>query len=471
MAACTESGRNDAIAAAHRYFDEGDFFADLARRVAIPTSSREPVHRGDLRAYLAHEIAPALDRLGYQTELADNPAVADIPFLIAERREATNAPTVLTYGHGDVVPGLAAEWDDGLDPWRLTRRGERLYGRGTADNKGQHTINIAAIEAVLATRGRLGFNSTILLETGEEIGSPGLARFCERHQERLTADLLISSDGPRLTPGHASMFMGTRGAINFTLSLDLRDKGHHSGNWGGLIANPGVILAHALAALVGPRGEILVPELKPAAMPNSVRHALAGCVVDGGEGAPAIDPDWGEPGLSPVERVFGWNAFEILAYTTGHPAQPMNAIPPRAEATCQIRFTVDTDPDGFLPAIRRHLDRAGFGAVQVAPAEMTVMRATRLDPDHPTARWAAGSIAATIGKRPMVVPNLGGSLPNDVFADQLAMPTIWVPHSYAGCCQHAANEHLLEPVVREGLGIMAGLFWDVGEPNFPVPGR
>ena len=99
------------------------------------------------------------------------------------------------------------------------------------------------------------------------------------------------------------------------------------------------------------------------------------------------------------------------------------------------------------------------------------MRATRLDPDHPTARWAAGSIAATIGKRPMVVPNLGGSLPNDVFADQLAMPTIWVPHSYAGCCQHAANEHLLEPVVREGLGIMAGLFWDVGEPNFPVPGR
>ena len=469
MAASTDASRDDAIAAAHRYFDEGGFFADLARRVAIPTSSREAVHRKDLRAYLGDEIAPCLARLDYQCELFDNPVITDIPFLIAQRHEAATVPTVLTYGHGDVVPGLATEWADGLDPWRLTRQGERLYGRGTADNKGQHTINIAAIEAVLTSRGRLGFNSTILIETGEEIGSPGLAAFCEYHRARLSADVLIGSDGPRLSPGHASMFMGTRGAINFTLTLDLRDEGHHSGNWGGLIANPGVILAHALTTLVGPRGEILVPELKPAAMPNSVRDALANCIVEGGDGAPAIDPDWGEPGLSPVERVFGWNAFEILAYTTGHPAQPVNAIPPRAQATCQIRFTVDTDPDQFLPAIRRHLEKAGFGAVQVEQTDMTVFQATRLDPDHPMARWAAGSIAATIGKPAMVVPNLGGSLPNDVFADLIGMPTIWVPHSYAGCCQHAANEHLLEPIVREGLGIMAGLYWDVGATGFPAP--
>ena len=460
--------RRAAIARAHAYFDDGGFFADLARRVAIPTSSREPAHRGDLLVYLRDEIAPSLNRLGYACEVLENPAMADVPLLVAARLEDAADPTVLTYGHGDVVPGLAAEWDAGLEPWRLIKRGERLYGRGTADNKGQHTINIAAIEAVLETRGRLGFNSKILIETGEEVGSPGLRAFCERHQDRLAADILIGSDGPRLTPDRASMFMGTRGVINFRLSLELRAVGHHSGNWGGLIANPGVILAHALASLVGPKGEILLDELKPAAMPNSVRHALADCVVSPGEGGPEIDPDWGEPGLTPVERVFGWNAFEILAFTTGHPEQPVNAIPPRAEATCQVRFTVDTDPDGFLPAIRRHLRANGFGMIEVAPAEMVVMRATRLDPDHPMARWAAGSITETMGERPMVVPNLGGSLPNDVFAELLGLPTIWVPHSYVGCCQHAANEHLLEPVVREGLGIMAGLYWDVGELTFPL---
>ncbi len=125
MAASTDTGRDDAIAAAQRYFDDGSFFADLARRVAIPTSSLEAVHRADLRAYLADEIAPCLVRLGYDAELLENPAVADIPLLIAERREAADAPTVLTYGHGDVVPGLAAEWDAGLDPWRLNRVSEK----------------------------------------------------------------------------------------------------------------------------------------------------------------------------------------------------------------------------------------------------------------------------------------------------------------------------------------------------------
>ena len=77
--------------------------------------------------------------------------------------------------------------------------------------------------------------------------------------------------------------------------------------------------------------------------------------------------------------------------------------------------------------------------------------------------WALASIAKTSGKKPALLPNLGGSLPNDAFSDVLGLPTIWVPHSYPACSQHAPNEHLLAPVAREALGIMAGLFWDLGE--------
>ena len=79
----------------------------------------------------------------------------------------------------------------------------------------------------------------------------------------------------------------------------------------------------------------------------------------------------------------------------------------------------------------------------------------------------ARSIEQTCGTRPTILPNLGASLPNDVFIDVLGLKTIWIPHSYAGCSQHAPDEHLLAPIAREGLGLMAGLFWDLGEPGTP----
>ena len=91
------------------------------------------------------------------------------------------------------------------------------------------------------------------------------------------------------------------------------------------------------------------------------------------------------------------------------------------------------------------------------------MAATRLDPESPWVRWALASIERTSGRRPALLPNLGGSLPNDVFADTLGLPTLWVPHSYPACAQHAPDEHLLAPVACEALQIMAGLFWDLGD--------
>jgi hypothetical protein len=81
-------------------------------------------------------------------------------------------------------------------------------------------------------------------------------------------------------------------------------------------------------------------------------------------------------------------------------------------------------------------------------------------------RWAAGSIALSTGKTVAVLPNLGGTLPNDAFSDVLNLPTVWVPHSYPACAQHAPNEHLLAPVAREALQLMTGLYWDLGELGF-----
>ncbi|MBL8674107.1 MAG: peptidase dimerization domain-containing protein, partial [Rhodospirillales bacterium] len=235
------------------------------------------------------------------------------------------------------------------------------------------------------------------------------------------------------------------------------------------LANPGLMLAHAISSIADARGQIKVPEWRPKTLTNSVRAAIGDLSpIDGGPDGPSIDPDWGEESLTPAERVFGWNSFEVLAYKTGNPDRPVNAIPPSAVAHCQLRFVVGTDPGDILPALRRHLDRHGFGAVKIAQARDVLMGATRLDPDDPWAKWAVASIRKTTGVRPDVVPNLGGSLPNEVFTDILGMPTVWVPHSYASCSQHAPDEHLLAPVAREALRLMTGLFWDLGEAGVPA---
>src|SRR6185437_15740677 len=130
-----------------------------------------------------------------------NPVSGIGPVLTAERIEDPSRPTVLTYGHADTVRGLEDQWSAGRNPWRLAEENGRWYGRGTADNKGQHALNLTALEAVLAERGgRLGFNLKLVLESAEERGSLGLRDFVAAHTKALAADVLIGSDGPRVAP-------------------------------------------------------------------------------------------------------------------------------------------------------------------------------------------------------------------------------------------------------------------------------
>jgi acetylornithine deacetylase/succinyl-diaminopimelate desuccinylase-like protein len=459
--------RQQALAAAEQHFSSGAFVADLARRVAFRTESQQAGSGPALQGYLADELVPTLAGLGFSSQIYPNPEPAFGPFLIAKRHEGDHLPTVLMYGHGDVIRGQDASWQRGQGPWVVAAEGDKLYGRGTADNKGQHSINLAALAQVLAVRGHLGFNVTWLVETGEETGSPGLTAFCEQHRAELAADVLIASDGPRLNAASPTVFLGSRGVANFELTLQLREGAHHSGNWGGLLRNPGTVLAHAIASLVDARGCIRVPGLLPPPIPANVRAALAGLQVGGGPGDPEVDLDWGEPALTPAERVFAWNTLDVLAYKTGNPDFPVNAIPDRAKAQMHMRFVVGTDIAQLRQHVQAHLAEQGFSGIEVS--EPMVMAATRLDPDNPWVRFTLVSLQASTGKAPVLLPNLGGSLPNDVFADTLGLPTVWVPHSYPACSQHAPDEHLLLPVVQEALQGMTGLFWDLGEQAASLP--
>jgi len=454
--------RNSAIERARKFFDDDSFFDLMADWVALDTGSRSDDRKPEMLAYLEKKMVPYLETMGFVHRIVENEMEPCAPFLIARRIEDQSLPSVLIYGHGDTVPLMEDDWKESLDPLQLTRRGDKWYGRGAADNKGQHAINLAALDCVIKEKGTLGFNVIVLIEMGEEAGSPGLHLVCEKERESLKADVLIASDGPRIDPGVVTVFGGSRAVFNFDLTVNLREGGHHSGNWGGLLANPGIILSHAISSLVDSKGKILVDSLRPKAIPPSIKKAIDKLTITG-EGGPEIDSEWGEPGLSSAEKVYGWNTLDVLAFKCGDPDQPVNAIPPEAWARCHIRFIADSDPDTFIPAIRKHLDERGFSMVKIDPVANNYGLATRMDPDNPWVGFTISSFEATLDKSVSFLPNLGGTLPNDAFSHVIGLPTIWVPHSYGGCSQHAPNEHFLGKVGREGLQLMTGLFWDIGE--------
>src|SRR5512136_1146310 len=126
--------REKAISWVEEYFDNGRFFDDLARRVAIPTESQNPQRWKELLSYLMEEMKPTLAAIGFGCSILENPENQRMPFLLADRTEGAGLPTVLIYGHGDVILGMEDKWRSGLSPWRLTKEGNRWYGRGAADN-------------------------------------------------------------------------------------------------------------------------------------------------------------------------------------------------------------------------------------------------------------------------------------------------------------------------------------------------
>ena len=451
--------KEKAVQHATQYFDKGYFRKDLAELISVKTESQN--NECNLENYYDQNIIPMLVKMGFKCRVMENPLSKANIILFAERIENAEFSTILTYGHGDVVLGQDSSWDNGLSPYKLIEKDNRYYGRGTADNKGQHLINIKALNSLLSVQKKLGFNFKILFEMGEEIGSPGLKAFCQQNKELLKADVFIASDGPRISQKIPTIFTGSRGGINFDLSVNLRDNAHHSGNFGGILKDPSIILSHAIASITDARGQINIPEWLPTSLTPDIKEILAKLpLVDAGFD---LDPDWGQKELTMTERVFGWNSFSVLAMLSGEPEAPLNAISGHARSTCQLRFVVGTDVNKIIPALRNHLNSFGFEDVNIHESEMTPFPATRLEMNNSWLSLITKSLENSMGSKIDLLPNLGGSLPNDSFSEVLELPTIWIPHSYAGCAQHSPNEHMSVPLARQALICMTALFADLSK--------
>ena len=425
-----------------------EFLDRLIDYVRRPSISAHGTGIGEVASYLAE----TMQGLGLETRIVPTQGW---PMVLGQLHESIDAPTVLLYGHYDVQPPEPLEEWISL-PFEPTIRDGRLYARGVADNKGQHFAQLLAIESLLVCRGTLPCNVKFLLEGEEEIGSPQMPGFIREHRDELMADLVITSDGPVHESGRSAILFGVRGVLSFELRAQAANRDLHSGNWGGIAPNPIWTLVHLLATMKNERGEITIDGFYDNVLPLTPleREALAKLPVD----TEGIKHSLGLHQFDqPLERDFSerlsaWPTLTINGFHGGYAGTGSKTVlPHEAVAKCDIRLVEAQTADEIFSKVESHVRRH-------AP-DVTLIRQGSMDPsktplDSPFAEPLRRAVTAAQGVEPLLIPALGGSLPDYVFTKILGIPAFTVPYANADEANHAPNENL--EIERFFMGIKTG---------------
>jgi acetylornithine deacetylase/succinyl-diaminopimelate desuccinylase-like protein len=441
---------------AHIDANRASFVERLAGWVRTPSVSATGQGMPEAAGHARDLVAAA----GLEATVA---GTAGWPLVLGHRAGPPGAPTVLVYGHYDVQP------PDPLDAWASPPfepevRDGRLYGRGGADNKGQHLAQLLAVESLLATRGELPCTVKVLLDGEEEIGSPHLAGFAAAERELLAADLVVWSDGPVDPGGGWRLVFGVRGIASFELRARGANRSLHSGNWGGVAPNPLWTLVHLLATMKDPEGRITVDgfgdEVEP--LGPAERAALDRLPVN----VEAVKADLGLERLdAPVgrgfaERLAAWPTLTINGLHGGYGGQgTQTVLPAEAVAKCDVRLVHAQRAGDVYDKLEAHVRRHAPGVELVRQGSMEPSR-TPMD-----SAWTApirAAMAAAQGAEPLLVPVLGGSLPLHVFTGVLGLPTFGIPLGNPDQANHAPNENLDLERFHTGIKTAAAVLTKLG---------
>ncbi|KAA5610008.1 dipeptidase [Rhodovastum atsumiense] len=419
----------------------------------IPSVSTDPACAGAV-AEAAAFLRDHVTRIGLQgarlIEEGGNPAV------YAEWLGAPGAPTILVYGHYDVQP------PDPLDLWRSppfepTIRDGRVYCRGASDDKGPLWTALAAIEAVLATEGRLPVNVRLLLEGEEEVGSRSLATILQRHAALLRADVLISADGSRWRPDLVSVNTNSRGLCALEFTVETANEDLHSGRYGGAVANAATVLCQMVASLHDADRRVAVAGFFEGLRPPGPQDRAAIAAIDFDEagflGEIGALPGAVERGVNMLEAMWLRPTLEINGITSGYSGPGTKTVLPHtASAKITCRLGIGQDPQVVAAAVERHLQ------AQCPPyARLTVRRgaggarAYALPDDHPALLAVERMMLALHGERPLHV-GVGGTLPiSSLIKEHLGMETVMVSYAISDSGVHAPNEFFRLSSFDEGM--------------------
>jgi acetylornithine deacetylase/succinyl-diaminopimelate desuccinylase-like protein len=366
------------------------------------------------------------------------------PIVYADWRHARDRPTVLIYGHYDVQPAEPLnEWRS--PPFEPAVRGNRIYGRGASDDKGQLFTHLKSLESLLRTGGRLPVNVRCIFEGEEEIGSPNLCDFLSRNHELISADIAVMSDTRMLAPQRPALIYALRGALSLELGVRGPSEDLHSGNFGGVIHNPVQALCEIVAALHDAQGRIAVPGFydRVQSLSDKERHFMA----RSGPSDEAILTEakagfaWGEPGYTLYERTTSRPALTLNGLRGGYQGPgPKAIIPQTADIKMNLRLVPDQRPDEIRRLMQAYIADLTPPSVTSAVRFLSAAPSVVLDRSHPAMRAASNAYLTGFGRAPIFIRS-GGTIPAvSAFHQVLGIPSVLMGFGLSDDHIHGANE-------------------------------
>ncbi len=418
------------------------FIKLLKEFVAIESVSTDKSYKSEIDK-AAKWLLDFAKKSGLKTEIIKG---YDNPIVIIRTPKKPALQTILVYGHYDVQP---AKTSDGwrTAPFSLSSRNGKLYGRGSADNKGQILMHLFSVVKLLREN-RLGYNVIFLIEGNEETGSPVLSNFIRDYKDKLATDCIIISDGEIAGDGIPALEGSFRGSANLEVTLKTAKDDVHSGLFGGVMPNAGLELTRIVSKIHDKNQRILVKgfysDLKKIRDKNETRmdfRKLTGTKIVFARSETEYKV---RTGLEP--------AVEITGLKTGYIEEGFrNSIPSKASTKINLRSAPEQDPDrlflllkNFLRSntpdyaeIKIQLDRASIGA--------------RLETENQFA-VRAKKLLKEVYKKDPITKHSGGTLPivSD-FQKYLKAPQVMIPLANADCGMHSASENISLDCIKKGL--------------------
>jgi acetylornithine deacetylase/succinyl-diaminopimelate desuccinylase-like protein len=428
------------------------FVSELRDFVRFPSVSAQPARAGDLKKCAAW-LADHLKRAGLE-RVRVFPTKGH-PIVYAEWLRAPARPTVLIYGHYDVVPAEPLEqWQS--PPFEPALRGDNLYGRGASDDKGQMLAHVKALEAYLKTTRALPVNVKCLFEGEEEIGSPNLTPFIARNRRALKSDVVVMSDTPVLAPGRPAIAYALRGRLSLELEVTGPKGELHCGNYGGAVHNPLQALCELIAKLHDAHGRVAIDGFydRVRKWSESERRymAMSGPVDEQVLRDTKEEVGWGERGYTLYERMTIRPALSINGIVGGYQGEGMKAvIPSRAVAKLDFRLVPDQHPREIELLFRRHIARITPPTVHSSVRMITSSPPVLTSRDHPAMRAAARACLKGFGASPVFLRAGGTISVTNTFQRMLGVPTVLMGFALPDDNIHAPNEKFHLPNFFQGI--------------------
>jgi acetylornithine deacetylase/succinyl-diaminopimelate desuccinylase-like protein len=429
-------------ARAHR----SQFVSELKEFLRFPSVSSQPERAADVRrgaAWLARHLKSAgLDRVRIVPTRGN-------PIVYASWRRAPGRPTVIIYGHYDVLPGEPLrEWR--TPPFTPILKNDNLHARGASDDKGQLFSHVKAIESYLKTTNSLPVNVKCIFEGEEEIGSPHLTSFIARNKRALRADAAVISDTRMLAPDRPAISYAQRGGLRAELVVKGPPHDLHSGNFGGAIHNPLQALCEMITRLHDAGGRVAIPGFY-----DDVRRwdeKERGFMERTGPTDEQILQDakvergWGEAGFNLYERTTIRPALTLNGIAGGHQGPGAKSIiPAQAIAKLSFRLVPDQDPKKVAGLFREHIERITPPAVLSSIRIFSPIEPALVDRYHPAVRAAALAYHKGFGALPVFLRS-GGSIPVvNTFQKILGVPAVLMGFGLPEDHIHSPNENFHLP--------------------------